>query len=124
MRILVTGGAGFIGSHVCDRLLQEGHQVVVVDNGFDVAYLDRISVPSTLAATGIEPGWRWVFLLHRGDFLNFAGIAFLAGVTIACYLAISAIFFRKRDLVYAWLSVVEVAVLALAASGVLAVGGH
>ena len=32
MRVLVTGGAGFIGSHLCDRLLAEGHQVVVVDN--------------------------------------------------------------------------------------------
>ncbi|OGO15742.1 MAG: NAD-dependent dehydratase [Chloroflexi bacterium RBG_16_48_8] len=32
MRILVTGGAGFIGSHLSDRFLEEGHQVVVVDN--------------------------------------------------------------------------------------------
>lgn len=34
MRILVTGGAGFIGSHLCDRLLTGGHDVVCVDNLF------------------------------------------------------------------------------------------
>ena len=32
MKILVTGGAGFIGSHVADGLLAAGHQVVIVDN--------------------------------------------------------------------------------------------
>ena len=32
MRILVTGGAGFIGSHLCDRLLAEGHEVIAMDN--------------------------------------------------------------------------------------------
>jgi dTDP-glucose 4,6-dehydratase len=32
MRVLITGGAGFIGSHLCDALLAEGHQVVCVDN--------------------------------------------------------------------------------------------
>src|SRR5512138_1847509 len=34
MRILVTGGAGFIGSHLCERLLADGHEVICVDNFF------------------------------------------------------------------------------------------
>ena len=34
MRILVTGGAGFIGSHLCKRLLGEGHDVICLDNYF------------------------------------------------------------------------------------------
>ena len=33
-RILITGGAGFIGSHLCDRLLAEGHEVICLDNFF------------------------------------------------------------------------------------------
>ena len=32
MRILITGGAGFLGSHLCDLLLAEGHQVIAMDN--------------------------------------------------------------------------------------------
>jgi len=31
-RVLVTGGAGFLGSHLCDRLIEEGHEVLCVDN--------------------------------------------------------------------------------------------
>jgi len=34
MRILVTGGAGFIGSHLCERLLGQGHEVICLDNYF------------------------------------------------------------------------------------------
>ncbi len=33
-RILVTGGAGFLGSHLCDRLVEQGHDVICVDNFF------------------------------------------------------------------------------------------
>jgi len=32
MRVLITGGAGFIGSHLCDLLLAQGHQVIAMDN--------------------------------------------------------------------------------------------
>ena len=34
MRTLVTGGAGFLGSHLCERLLKDGHEVVAIDNLF------------------------------------------------------------------------------------------
>lgn len=33
-RVLVTGGAGFLGSHLCDRLIKDGNDVVCVDNLF------------------------------------------------------------------------------------------
>jgi UDP-glucuronate decarboxylase len=34
MRILITGGAGFLGSHLCDRLLADGHEIICLDNLF------------------------------------------------------------------------------------------
>jgi len=34
MRTLITGGAGFLGSHLCDRLIEQGHEVICLDNFF------------------------------------------------------------------------------------------
>jgi len=42
MRVLITGAAGFLGSHLCDRLLREGHQVVGMDN-FITGYSENLA---------------------------------------------------------------------------------
>ena len=46
MKILVTGGAGFIGSHTCVELLNDGYEVVVVDNLYNASEkaLDRVQL--------------------------------------------------------------------------------
>jgi hypothetical protein len=75
-----------------------------------------------LEATGIGTGWSWLGNLGEGDLLNFVGIAFLAGVTIVCYLAIVPSLMRKKDTAYVVLAIIEVAVLVLAASGILKAG--
>jgi hypothetical protein len=67
-------------------------------------------------------GWAWITMLGKGDFLNFVGIAILGGITIICYLAIVPALLRKRDFAYLAMTLVEVLVLSLAASGVLVVG--
>lgn len=84
----------------------------------------KLPVSKYLEATGINAGWAWLGMLGKGDFLNFTGIAFLAGVTIVCYIRIIPILFRKKDTVYAVLALCEVLVLTLAASGLLKSGGH
>jgi len=83
-----------------------------------------MSVHKYLEATGIHPGWSWLSMVGKGDFLNFTGIAFLAGVTLLCYVRIIPILFRKKDTVYGVIAILEVVVLALAASGILKSGGH
>jgi len=81
-------------------------------------------VKDYLKAAEIHAGWSWLGMLGKGDFLNFTGIAFLSAVTIFCYMRIIPILFRKKDTVYGVLAIIEVLVLALAASGILKGGGH
>ena len=70
----------------------------------------------------IEAGWSWVSMHGYGDFINFVGITLLAGVTVFCYLTIIPMLFRSRDFIYAVLALLEVVVLTVAASGIIAVG--
>jgi hypothetical protein len=69
-------------------------------------------------------GWDWLALVGKGDYLNFVGIALLAGLSIICYLVILPILMRKKDIPYVVIAIIEVAVLSLAASGILKSGGH
>ena len=44
MRVLVTGGAGFIGSHLCEKLIEEGNEVICLDNMFTGSYSNIVSL--------------------------------------------------------------------------------
>lgn len=69
-------------------------------------------------------GWNWVMLLGKGDFLNFLGIALLAGLTILCYIPLIPAYLKKKDPIFAILAVAEILVLMVAASGIVGGGGH
>lgn len=84
----------------------------------------HLPVAEYLSRVGIEGGWSWISLLHKGDFLNFIGIALLSGITILCFIGIIPIFLRKKDTIYALIALLEVIVLVFAASGILKSGGH
>ena len=83
-----------------------------------------MNVHDYLEHTGIKAGWAWVGMLKYGDFVNFIGIAILAGVTILCYAAIVPTLLKNKDRAYAILAILEVIILTVAASGILGAGGH
>ncbi|HKV89191.1 MAG TPA: SDR family NAD(P)-dependent oxidoreductase, partial [Candidatus Dormibacteraeota bacterium] len=83
MKVLVTGGAGYIGSHTCVELMLAGHQVVVLDNlsNSHAAVLDRIARivgrPATFAKADVRStdALRDVMARHRFDaVIHFAGL--------------------------------------------------
>jgi hypothetical protein len=75
-----------------------------------------------LVRTGSPTGWGWLALVLKGEFAGLIGIVILAGCSAVCLLAIIPTYVRRRDHVYAGICAVEILVLLLAASGILAAG--
>ena len=76
------------------------------------------------AAGNIPQGWGWLALVGKGDMCNFIGIAFLAALTIICFVQLAIGLLRQKQWIMAIIAILEVLVLSLAASGVLVAGGH
>jgi len=81
-------------------------------------------VDEYLKITHSPKGWGWLKLLNKGDFLNFIGLTLIAVLTIICYLFLVIGYKKRKDWVYFFICVFEIAVLTLAASGILGTGGH
>ena len=88
----------------------------------EISHYWTMNVHDYLHHAKIGTGWSWLGMLNYGDFINFIGVAVLAGVTILCYLAVVPVLLKNNDKVYAVLALMEALILALAASGILAVG--
>lgn len=81
-----------------------------------------LPVERYLELSGSSTGWQWAARWHQGDSLAQSGIAFLAACSGACVLALLPLYRARGDRIYQWLCVAQVAVLLLAASGLLTVG--
>jgi UDP-glucose 4-epimerase len=70
MRYLVTGGAGFIASHIVDRLIKEGHHVAIVDN-LSTGKESNLNPKAKLYKIDIsDPGLETVFEAEKPDFVS------------------------------------------------------
>lgn len=72
--------------------------------------------------TGIPIGWGWINMVIYGDIFNLLALAFLAAITIICYMVVIPVFLKKRDFIYVVFALAEIVILLLAASGILQAG--
>ena len=83
----------------------------------------NLPVATYLEHTGAPTGWGWLALAHKGDFSGLIGISMLAGCSLPPLLGLIPLYLKQRDVVYAAICALVMAVLVLAASGILT-GGH
>ena len=83
-----------------------------------------MGVSEYLEMTHSPHGWGWAALLSQGDFLIYLCFAFLALMTIVCYLVLVRGYSRQKDWIFTAIAVLEIVVLSVAASGILGAGSH
>jgi hypothetical protein len=105
--VFLAYGLGLAEPHVPHERLQEVWNLPVSD---------------FLVATGLPTGWGWVAHAHRSDIANLIGIAMLTGCSLLALLVLLPLYARRGDRVYLGICVAQIAVLLLAASGVLTAG--
>jgi hypothetical protein len=84
----------------------------------------HLPVEEYLARTGAPAGWGWLGLLGFSDYLNLGCIALIGAVILVCYLAVLPLLLRLGERLQAALVAVQVLVLLVAASGILAGAGQ
>jgi hypothetical protein len=107
-----------------------GISFLVYAFGLLPSYMDAHRVPEVwhlpadeaVAETQRPAFWTWLTNLDRGDLLSLGSLAVLSATTPVGFLVLISLFLRRRDFAYAAMVAAQVAVLLLAASGII--GGH
>jgi len=81
-----------------------------------------LPVGDYLAASGAGTGWAWAASWWQSDALSMLGIAWLAGCSVPCLLAMLPLASRQGERGFAWICLAEAAVILLAASGLITRG--
>jgi len=79
-----------------------------------------LSLAEYLRVTQTPTGWGWIAHLHKGEFAGLLGIEALAGCSLLCLAGIVPLYARRGDRIYAAICTLEIVVMLLAASGILA----
>jgi hypothetical protein len=83
----------------------------------------NLPVAAYLEQTATPTGWGWAALAHKGDLSGLIGISILSGCSLPPLLGLIPLYLKRRDYAYAAICTGVIAVLILAASGILT-GGH
>ncbi len=81
-----------------------------------------LPVREFVKATSMPTGWGWLRLVATGDIVNLTAIAYMAGLSAICCLAVVPIFARRGERAHLVIAVLQIAVLVLAASDILTAG--